>query len=302
MAQEYGQVLTALEQPFRVIGRGERSSRAFEQKLGVPVVRGGVAAILDHQKAPKTAVVAVGVDQLFQVASMLISAGTRRMLLEKPGGLNLAEVSQLAQLAEKNDCAVFVAYNRRFYDSVRKASEILCEDGGLLSMHFEFTEWGHVIGPLKKPNEVKEKWLLANSSHVIDLAFYFGGIPNDWTSWRHGALDWHRAGAIFSGAGKTDRGVIFSYASNWLAPGRWGIELMTPRRRLLLKPLEQLYSMDQGQLDFSRAPIAHEMDEKFKPGLYKQTRAFLQSEDDFLCTLEQQVNLINVYYEIAGYA
>ena len=35
----------------------------------------------------------------------------------------------------------------------------------------------------------------------------------------------------FVGAGETEKGVLFSYISNWESAGRWGIELLTKKRR-----------------------------------------------------------------------
>ena len=51
---------------------------------------------------PNIAIVAVGVDQLFQVSKDLIKAGSKRILLEKPGSLNLKEISLLNSFAKKN--------------------------------------------------------------------------------------------------------------------------------------------------------------------------------------------------------
>ena len=46
---------------------------------------GGLAQALSADKAPDTAIVAVGVEQLAPTTKQLIQSGTRRILLEKPG-------------------------------------------------------------------------------------------------------------------------------------------------------------------------------------------------------------------------
>ncbi len=53
----------------------------------------------------------------------------------------------------------------------------IAEDGGALSINFDFTEWSHKIKYLKNSGLAKRRWLVANSSHVIDLAFHLGGKP-----------------------------------------------------------------------------------------------------------------------------
>ena len=86
MAKDYANVLKELDVHFKVIGRGEGSAKGFESALDVPVQTGGVETALQNEAPPETAIVAVGVDQLSSVARKLIQAGTKRILLEKPGG------------------------------------------------------------------------------------------------------------------------------------------------------------------------------------------------------------------------
>ena len=53
-----------------------------------------------------------------------------------------------------------------------KQKEIIKSDGGLKACSFEFTEFTKKIELSDYKSIVKDKWLLANSSHVIDTAFY----------------------------------------------------------------------------------------------------------------------------------
>lgn len=301
MAQDYAKVLSALDQPFQVIGRGEASAAAFEKATGHSVKLGGLASVLELEGAPETAIVAVGVEQLAPTAEVLIKSGTKRILLEKPGGLDLAEISALAQCAADHQAAVLLAYNRRFYQSVRQARDCISEDGGLISAQFEFTEWAHKIGPLVKAPGVKEHWLLGNSSHVIDLAFHLCGLPSDWRCWHAGTLDWHPAAARFAGAGITDQGVMFSYLADWQAPGRWGLELLTAKRRLILRPMEQLQVTPLGTVKVEPVETADTLDQAFKPGLYRQTQAFLSGDDSLFCSIAEQVEHVRLYSQMAGY-
>ena len=92
MAQDYVQVLKALQTPFKVIGRGKNSAAAFESATKIQVLTEGIEKALQKEPPPETAILAVGVEQLSSVSIKLIQAGTKRILLEKPGGMNLEEL------------------------------------------------------------------------------------------------------------------------------------------------------------------------------------------------------------------
>ena len=306
MAQDYARVLKALDTPFKVIGRGENSAIEFETAFGIPVQTGGIEKALQNESPPITAIVAVGVEQLASVTTQLLKAGTKSILLEKPGGMNLEELQQLHLTAQSQQREpypdVWLAYNRRYYESTRKAREIILADGGATSCHFELTEWSHKIRELEGKKDIKAVWFLANSTHVVDLAFHLCGWPKDWQSWSSGSLDWHPASARFSGAGITDQNVLFSYFADWEAPGRWGVEVMTRKNRLILRPMEQLKVTPLGSIKVEAVPLEDKLDQDFKPGLYRQVESFLRQDETHFCTLEDQVKHTGFYEKMAGYS
>jgi len=304
MAQACASALLELSVPFSVIGRSSSSAAAFTESVGVPVLTGGLEHTLNRQTAPEQVIVAVGVEALAATAQLLLEAGTRRLLIEKPGALNLAELQQLQTLAQQMDAEVWIAYNRRFYASVLKLRELITADGGITSASFEFTEWSHQIRDLQKGPGVKEHWLLGNSSHVIDLAFDLIGFPaeGNWHAWHSGSLDWHPAAARFHGAGITEKNIPFSYQADWEAPGRWGIELLTRRNRYLLRPLESLQAIPLGKLAAETIDIDSELDQRFKPGVFRQLEAFITGDIKLLCSLSEQVGAFRIYNRIAGYS
>ena len=300
MAQEYAKVLKYLKEDFFVIGRGEDSALQFTETTGIPVHTGGLTQALSADKAPNTAIVAVGVEQLAPAIKQLIQGGTRRILLEKPG-LNVAELNDLEALANSSGVQVWLAYNRRFYASTLQAEEMIAKDGGVASFHFEFTEWSHQIQHLQKAPGVMEHWVLGNSSHVLDLAFFLGGFPSNWKAWSRGGVAWHPAASRFCGAGITDRGALFSYLADWEAPGRWGIEVMTRKRRLIFRPMEQLQEMPLGSVKVGPVELSDQLDKEFKPGLYRQIQSFLAGNEERFCSLAEQVEHAKIYSQIAGY-
>ncbi len=301
MGQAYATVLDALEQPFLAIGRGEEEARRFAQAFGVMPVTGGLAAYLDQTNdLPDAVIVAVGVEALAEVTQELVTRGVRRILVEKPGGMTRASIGGLALSAEQRSAEVSVAYNRRFYASTRAAQALIAEDGGVQSFNFEFTEWAHRIAPLEKAPGVKKHWLLANSSHVIDLAFHLGGWPTELSTHVGGCLDWHPSGSIFAGSGISDSGALFSYQANWSSPGRWGVEILTRAHRLILCPLEELRIQKIGSVTSEPVELDDALDQQFKAGLYRQTQLFLQGTLDGFCSIAAMLKHAEVYERIAG--
>ncbi len=282
MAEGYAAVLQELQQPFTVVGRGEASAARFAANTGVQPVTGGLTRFLaEHPADFRGAIVATGTETLMGCMRELLRAGIHRILVEKPAALSIEELLQHEQeLAQAS--GIFVAYNRRFYASVLEAQRLLAEDGGLQSVHFEFTEWAHRIEPLQKAPGVKENWFFANSTHVVDLAFYLAGDPLNWKAFaRSGETRWHEK-TLFAGAGITRNEVLFSYLSNWESAGRWSVELLTRHRRIYLKPLEQLFIQPKGSVQLEPHAFDDALDRRFKPGLYRQVQAFLSPQPALL--------------------
>lgn len=302
MAVDYAKVLKALDVSTLVIGRGDSSALAFSERAGFAVQRGGLDTFLARApRLPEAAIVAVGVEGLAEITQRLLDYGVRRILVEKPGALRHQELREVAAKAEARSAEVLIAYNRRMYASTLHAQRLIAEDGGMQSMHFEFTEWGHVVEGLQKADGVKSAWLLGNSTHVIDLAFYLGGTPVDMHCYTSGTLNWHPSSAVFAGAGLTDCGVLFSYQANWGAPGRWSVEVLSANYRLIFRPMESLQIVKKGSVAVESVALNDQRDKEFKPGLYEQVTRFLWGGARGLCTVEEQLAHWPLYKRIAGY-
>lgn len=142
---------------------------------------------------------------------------------------------------------------------------------------------------------------MGNSSHVADMAFFLGGFPKEMVTHKSGSLDWHPSASVFAGSGVSDRGAVFSYQANWSSPGRWKVEALTDKHRLLYCPLEKLQIQDIGQISTRKEPIDDELDITYKPGLYLQTRAFLTHDRQNLCSISEHAVNVDYYNDIAGY-
>lgn len=291
MAVDYSKVLQAMSKEFIVIGRGATSANVFDEKTGITPITGGVDVYLAKNKIDKNtmAIIATGTETLMTIMLQLLKAGVKKILIEKPGAISIEELLENEDVLKPYEDSVFIAYNRRFYASVIEAERLIMEDGGLQSMHFEFTEWAHKIEPLPKAEGVKKNWFFANSTHVVDLAFYLAGKPKNWKSFsKSGKLNWHDK-TNFVGAGETEKGVLFSYISNWESAGRWGVELLTKNRRIYLKPMENLHVQQKGSIQVAEHEIDLSLDQNFKPGLYKQVEAFIKGESYRLPTINDHI-------------
>lgn len=303
MAQEYSKILKKMNEEFTVVGRSQSSVNKFESVTGICAFSGGLDAFYKAHDISQyeTAIVTTSIESLAPVAKSLIEKGVRYLLIEKPAGLDLIEINNLSSFAESYAAEVYVAYNRRFYESVNVAEDIIERDGGVKSFNFELTEWGHVIAGLSKAPGVKENWFLGNTSHVIDLAFFLGGKPKEISTFTSGTSDWHPRSYNYSGAGVSQNGALFSYHGNWGAPGRWSLEILTGSHRLIFRPMEKLQIQELGSVTAELIDIQDYLDVEFKPGLYKQTEAFLERKFEKLCSLAEHSINSRLYSQMANY-
>ncbi|WP_445749697.1 hypothetical protein [Polaribacter sp.] len=301
MALDYARVLTSLEIKFKVIGRGEESALKFESQTSIKPIVEGIDKFLKSNPNQKgiSFIIATGTEVLMPILKKVLLADADSVLIEKPAAISIEELLENEDFLKPYGDKVFVAYNRRFYASVQEALKLIEEDGGLESMNFEFTEWAHKIEPLQKAEGVKENWFFANSTHVVDLAFFIAGKPKDWKAYSlPGKLSWHPK-TKFAGAGITDKGVLFSYSSNWESAGRWALELLTKNRRIYLKPIEKIFIQKKGTLEISEHQFDDSLDINYKPGLYNQLEDFIKNNENKLLTIKTHIeNSKDIYTKI----
>jgi predicted dehydrogenase len=145
-------------------------------------------AATDYKVAAKAAdvdavVVATPHWKLSEIATACLHGG-KHVLVEKPGGRNLAEVSAVREAADSAGRIAKVGYNHRFHPAVLKAREIV-DRGELGPLMFVRGRYGHGGRP-----DYEKEWRLQRSmsggghlidqgSHLIDLARWFLGEFTD---------------------------------------------------------------------------------------------------------------------------
>jgi predicted dehydrogenase len=301
----YAQVLQHMGRPFRCAGRGAETAAQFRAKTGVPAGTGPLTDQLAGQDLADTlAIVAVDVLQLASVCEVLLDLGCARILVEKPGALDLAGMRALA--AQDPEHRIRIAYNRRFLKSAQRAAEIIAQDGGVQTLHFEFTELPDRVESLGvHPPEVLANFGFANASHVFDLAFHLARAEADLSgvtlsaALQRGSLSWHDEGSRMVGCGAIGSEALFTCSADWRSGGGWAVELTTAHRRLRLRPLEQL--TEQLRETFTVAPVALEVDpEGLKPGLYDMMQDMLERDGSSLPNMAQQVVRMECFARILG--
>ncbi|HEX2787463.1 MAG TPA: Gfo/Idh/MocA family oxidoreductase [Ignavibacteria bacterium] len=287
-----------------VVGRGEKKTNEFKALFAdAEVLAGGLTSEIIKKFSPDTAVIATSADQLFAMTSLLLENGVKNILVEKPSALFAKDIKKLNELAKENNAEVFLSYNRRHYASVLKAQEIIEEDGGILSVNFEFTEWINKIDTAKFVPLVYEKLVLSYSSHILDLVFYLIGKPAELNSDIKGknVIPYHKSGAIFTGSGISDKNIPFTYHTNFLAPGRWAVEVLTKKHRLYFKPVEKLSVQKMDSLEIQEVPIEDYLEKEYSHGIYRMVDDFLNTQNSRLCTLDYHADMFKHYTKIAGY-
>ena len=301
MAYHYAKILDSIGVNYQVIGNKLENALALSTKLSRDVYHGGIEKYINSKPPiPRYAILCTPIQTLAAICSQLCRYGVEHILVEKPGGLNGAEINALLNTSLETKSSIYIGYNRRFYSSVLKAKELIAADGGPTSLVFEFTEWSDAISEAPFNDEVKRNWIFANSSHVIDMAFYLAGFPRTIQSTARGSLDWHQRGSIFVGSGITEYDVPFSYHANWAAPGRWWIEVLTKCNRYIFRPLESLGIQKTNSLNIEPCQLDNTLDLEFKPGLFLQTQAFLDStkRTGLLSLVQQCAHYDEVYEKI----
>lgn len=310
MGLEYLKTLALLKVPaerLMLVGRRRAPTAKAAAAFGIPSFTHAGLDALSALPRPSHAIVCVPPQLLPEACRAVLATGCRRILLEKPGALDAGEMAGLAREAARRKAEIFIAYNRRFLPSVRKARQLIEQDGGPLTLHVDFTEIERRLlndRVMKSwPVAVWERLGIANSIHVLDLAFHLAGLPAQTKGWREGALAWHPAGACFAAAGRTRSNALFTAQAAWNGGGSWGIEIATRARRLVLRPLECLAEQRTGRLDTRLLPLSEEP-EGLKPGLQGLVEAFLRDGQgrEHLCSARENVDIIRSTERLLGYA
>ena len=301
MGKEYSKVLDKLSIDYDVITRSAKTAEEFYKARGKKALSCELSNYLSQNHKYTHVINAYRSEALAESNMLLLKAGFVNILTEKPGAMTIPDMKKLCYQTLSLNSKVYIAYNRRFYQSVFAAEKIIQNDGGLKSIDFEFTEWPHLFGVSKLTKEFIDGVMVGNSGHVIDLAWFFAGRPKKYYFISDYLSKDSKPCGIFCGSGITEKDVYFTYRANWSAPGRWGIELLTNNHKIYLRPLEKLQIQNIKSIQIEPYEIDDNLDIEFKPGVYLETKSFLEGNNiERLKTVNEQlidIKIINAMKE-----
>lgn len=217
-------------------------------------------------------IVAVQPRFTFEIVKYLVYNSNAKLLVEKPVCMTSSELCLIQR--EEFDQRIHVAFNRRYFESVEVAKNLI-NDKPILSAEICFTE---MKDRMKGSDDEIRLWGMCNTIHLFDMAFYLAGIPDNVQTTRS-TIDNVDS---FSVTGNLPNGVV-SMNAHWGGPGNWGISVATPDEKLFFDPLEKLRVQKTGSFGKDEIQLDPGVNRGFKDGFYAQTVDFLDgSKDKFI--------------------
>jgi len=276
--------------------KNSKNIQKFAQKFDIKNIISDWHELFDITDSYDAIVLAVKIDLTFEILNKLIKID-KPILVEKPVSIKSKEIAKLVQ---KNNKKIFVAYNRRYYASTAWAKNFI-ESKSNVSATFFIPEMHHLN-------------FYYNSSHIIDLMnYFFNDLQLDYSN--NFIIEKKLSGltAVF----KTKRGDVINLISNWNAPSNFKIEIIHQDEKIDLLPIEKAYFYKGMQIiepttedpirkyvpKLIKASKEDKIEEDFKPGFYKQARAFYNyvknnQYDDRMCTLKQSKDVIETIEKV----
>lgn len=299
MAEEYIKVLISQKIKFELVGNTDLKVKRLSNKYKKKFYSGGIDNFKKFNNFTH-AIICVNEEKIFNCVRKVLNSKVKNILVEKPGAKNFKEINYLKNLAKKMRANLFVAYNRRFYETIDYIKKIIIKDKGIISADFSFTEWKDKIKKIKYKNYIFKNWFFYNSLHLIDLVFYLIGEPKKISSYT-GKKEKPFKDSIYVGSGVTKKNIFFSYHSNWSSSGRWSINLYTKKRKIILAPLEKIMIQKKNKTNIEEINFKRKFDNKFKPGLYNLIKSFLSRNNKKIQNFENYSKSIRKYIKISKY-
>lgn len=302
IANQYAQALSDMGiKNVTIISKNQETSSKICDQYGFKSLFGGYENNLPNLSKMDLVIVATPVSLLLPAAQLALENGQINILIEKPGSLYFQDLILLSK--KFPDANIRIAYNRLQYPNFHLLKELSNNEGGITSCNFTFTEWLDRIDFSKYTPLELERWGIANSLHVISMAFELIGLPKIFTPYQFGKLDWHPSGSIFVGSGISEKNIPFSYHADWNSSGRWGIEIMTKENSYRLIPLEELYVCKKNSTIWKKVQFSITCP-NLKQGFLEQLSLMFKKDskhNDNLVSIEKAIEFNKIAEKIFGY-
>ena len=105
------------------------------------------------------------------------------VFLEKPPGLYVEQAEALARAVDETGTITQVAFNRRFYTSIRAGHAALLDTGPILTVSIEAHEDLTSLWTNPRRDDEERRRRVFSNTHPLDLLRYFGGDVRDVKGW-----------------------------------------------------------------------------------------------------------------------
>ena len=172
LTESYIDVLKFIGAEITVIGNRKSNVNKISRKYNCISLSGGIENNLSYiEKAKFThAIIASPTKYHVSHAKIVFKHNVPNILVEKPASFS---PDDLKELKNKN---IYIAYNRRFYNSSIYIRENFSKSD-FKTVHLDFSERIKNLDS-RFDNMTIRNWLIANSSHLFDLVFNLVGFPD----------------------------------------------------------------------------------------------------------------------------
>lgn len=205
--------------------------------------------ILDYNEFYKTSsydsnfylYVATSIDSIVEVTSGILYKKPLRILLEKPVSLDCGSYDNLVNKIIEADIPTYVAYNRRYFDSFIELKKRLKSEE-VVQIDLNISELISRVPEGKYSQEVLRKWIIANGSHLLDLAINIADSTEiiDKSTVKSDKFQWKGGPASFSGIFLFSNGIILNVVGVYNNISRWSMVVNTRDCAYRLEPIETL--------------------------------------------------------------
>lgn len=300
MAREHIRAFSALPgvKVAGICSRTRERAEAIAAGAGIAVVADNVRELKRRTGAD---LVVVSVPEL--AANEVARACLREdwaILLEKPAGYDLADAEDIAALARRHARPVMVGLNRRFYSSLAAARADLDSRDELRFIHIQDQQSFAEARRHHHPELVVQKFMYANSIHMIDLILALGrgsvATVEPILPWNGEETD------IVLALVRFDSGDRALYQGLWQGPGPWSCSISTPSRRWLLQPVERASFQNAGERS-QNSVEPDPADTTYKAGFLRQAEAVaarVRGEPSEAVGIAQALETMRLIHRIFG--
>jgi predicted dehydrogenase len=301
MAREHAKAFASLPHVAvsGLTSRTRAKADALAAELGIPAVADSIGEL--HERTHADLLIVAVPELSANPVAMAAFTHPWAVLMEKPAGYDLTDAEKIAGAARGRKAPVMVGLNRRFYSSARTIkADLDTRPSERRFVHVQDQQSYAEARRYNHPPQVVEKFMYANSIHLIDLIPFFarGAVSRvqPVTQWRGEDTEIMLAYVEF------DSGDTALYEGLWKGPGPWAANISTQGKRWIMQPLEDATYQNAGER--ARHTIERSPDDRdFKPGFLLQAQAAVaavRGEPSAIPSIEQSLQTMRLINRMFG--